>query len=651
MASLEIPWLDGEPVDLTPCRSGWREVTIDGHVECDAYPEGGPRDCAEGEAHFPGEPDCRPVGDACPTGRFADTLPSGAATIFVDPTAAAGGDGSMGAPFSSLSSVRWTSLSSGDVVALSKGSHEGTIPLRGGVTVIGACARDTILTGVDAPVPAVVLAASTGEPGTLRNVTIDAPRQAGVSTDGAHAIAVEGVVVHGTTPFGVVSYSGGEMTLSDVAISDTVAGDAGGGYPISVTDGHLSAERVVVQRGMEAGMVLAIDAAAELEDVAILDTEPNAARLVGRGMILQQGAQVSASGLYMSGNRELSIDAHDAATTLTLEDVVIADTQPAERGGTGGGGILLKGGVQLTATRMLVANGTDDAIYAEGGAVTLGQVVLRDMEPTASTGLLGRGIELQGGVALTATQVMIDRVHEIGLYALGSSTADLTDFLIRDVAARPSDDTKGVGLVVRDGASLTAARLVVERAVEVGILVDFEGTSAALSDCLVRDIQARPTDNTKGRGVQVQRGASLDAERLRIERVFELGVVAADGASVTVSDVAVSNVAYPPCIDTDCPDSRYAHGLLVVSSGLNVNRFEVDDVQLCGVLLSYANASTTPPEVDLSTGVIQNAEIGACVNLDSYDLERLSNRVVFRDNTTNLETTSLPVPGIIEGAL
>ncbi len=36
------------------------------------------------------------------------------------------------------------------------------------------------------------------------------------------------------------------------------------------------------------------------------------------------------------------------------------------------------------------------------------------------------------------------------------------------------------------------------------------------------------------------------------------------------------------------------------------------------------------------------------MNLESYDLARLSDEVVFRDNDTNLESTSLPVPGTVD---
>jgi hypothetical protein len=47
--------------------------------------------------------------------------------------------------------------------------------------------------------------------------------------------------------------------------------------------------------------------------------------------------------------------------------------------------------------------------------------------------------------------------------------------------------------------------------------------------------------------------------------------------------------------------------------------------------------------MDLSTGEVRGHAIGACVQNDSYDLDRLTTDVVY-DNDTNLESTALPVP-------
>ena len=60
------------PPVLTPCPPGWREVPPEDPTDpfdvaiCDPWPEGGPQDCADDEAHFPGEPGCARIGTECP---------------------------------------------------------------------------------------------------------------------------------------------------------------------------------------------------------------------------------------------------------------------------------------------------------------------------------------------------------------------------------------------------------------------------------------------------------------------------------------------------------------------------------------------------------------------------------------------------------
>jgi len=125
-----------------------------------------------GEAHFPGEPGCRPIGDPCPAGDYATTLPSGDRIIYVLAGAAAGGDGTIGAPFATLSEVSWFSVNAGTTVALGKGTYEGTLPLRAGARVVGACAAKTLLTDVPSLIQAVITVTSAGPPAVVENLAV-----------------------------------------------------------------------------------------------------------------------------------------------------------------------------------------------------------------------------------------------------------------------------------------------------------------------------------------------------------------------------------------------------------------------------------------------------------------------------------------------
>ena len=85
-------------------------------------------------------------------------------------------------------------------------------------------------------------------------------------------------------------------------------------------------------------------------------------------------------------------------------------------------------------------------------------------------------------------------------------------------------------------------------------------------------------------------------------------------------------------------------GQLAVGAGsygyarLSLTRFNIEAAELCGVHVGLDG------EVDLVDGEVSACAIGACVNAEGYDLDRISGTVRYRDNAANLDTTALPVP-------
>jgi hypothetical protein len=73
-------------------------------------------------------------------------------------------------------------------------------------------------------------------------------------------------------------------------------------------------------------------------------------------------------------------------------------------------------------------------------------------------------------------------------------------------------------------------------------------------------------------------------------------------------------------------------------ASITATRFALRTADLCGVHVGAGSA------MDLATGEIAGCLLGACVQSEGYDLARLSNDVRYRDNGTNLDTTTLPTP-------
>jgi len=85
-------------------------------------------------------------------------------------------------------------------------------------------------------------------------------------------------------------------------------------------------------------------------------------------------------------------------------------------------------------------------------------------------------------------------------------------------------------------------------------------------------------------------------------------------------------------------------GVSALSSRLALTDFEVRNAQTCGIFLSLARDSRAPPEVDLIRGEVSGSMIGACVQIDGYALERLTEDVDCVDNGVNLDSTGLRCP-------
>jgi hypothetical protein len=111
-------------------------------------------------------------------------------------------------------------------------------------------------------------------------------------------------------------------------------------------------------------------------------------------------------------------------------------------------------------------------------------------------------------------------------------------------------------------------------------------------------------------------------------------------ASVELEDLGVVRVDRSEC---GC-DAIHGHGVAAVSGAVRLSRFEVLDSATCGLFVAPDPDWAGIPALDVDHGVVAHAAIGACVQVDGYDLARLMRDVVYRDNDVNLDSTSLPVP-------
>jgi hypothetical protein len=646
VAAPEIPWLEtGIPsLGITPCPAGWREVEEEEGVRtCEPYPEGGPSSCELGEAHFPGETGCRPIGEPCPPGDYATSLPTDGTVVYVNGSAAPGGDGSIDSPYASLTEVNFSSLTAGMTLAIAKGSYEGTLSLRAGVEVLGACAAETTLIGVDAPVPGIVTVASSGEPAVLRNLSIADSSRPGIAVENGRAATLEGVLIQRVSGRGVlVGEAGSLVTARDVVIADTQsdAGTIGFGIQVEL-GGRFEGTRVILAGNRALGVLINGDGSSvTLDDAVVRDTrEQESDRIGGRGINVQNGASFVGSRLLVAGNRDMGIGALGAATTVMLEDVVVRDTDVRAGGGDYGRGLNVQEGARLEGTRVVVSHNHDANVAAAvgGAAIVLTDAVIRE-GVAESDGTGGRGISLREESSFEGVRVIVSQNRNTGTRARGvDSSLTLTDSVVRDTRSRQSDGAFGHGIELDDQAHFTADRVLVARNRFAGV-VGYAGTMIELTDTVVRDTLGQEASLIYGTGLVAQDGARMSAERVWVDGANEFGVLVVDGAAFDARDIRIERVVHSAC---ECPERIFGYAVVAAGAEVQLARFHVRQSATCGLFVASRD---TIGALDAEMGVVEESQIGACVQIDGYEIDRLTREVTYRSNEVNLDATMLPVP-------
>ncbi len=217
---LELPAEPAPPV-FTPCPDGWSERVIDDLVVCEPYPDGR-RDCDVGEVHLPGEPGCARIGSACPADGFPASLPEAPDVRFV--RAGARGTGTRSAPYGAIGEALAAVALEG-LVVVAPGTYREDLVLTRPVTLLGACASETVVEGRGSEVAVIGVE---GAFSTVRDLTVRGGRY-GIHAQFGALVVAEDVVVQGFGEGGLVAHT----SLGSRRATSTSAGAAIRSLPAS----------------------------------------------------------------------------------------------------------------------------------------------------------------------------------------------------------------------------------------------------------------------------------------------------------------------------------------------------------------------------------------------------------------------------------
>ena len=318
------------------------------------FSEWEPSQCPAGAMPDFGKPGCIVIGDPCPEGDWPEDLPTDNIR-FVTP----GGTGDGRTKETAAGSIQQmlSGTTSGTTIALSKGRFEEHFEIARRQHVVGACARDTVIAGLD-PIASYVVGMTGSGESSLRNVTVTGATGGVWVFNTSAEVSISGVLIEQATVTGFVA-SGASVAAAEVVIRGTQALSNGTfGWGMQVSDGaQLSFTRGLVSGNRELGVFVG-DAGtiATFEDVVIEDTKEQVSDgRGGRGMQVITGAQLSFTRGLVSGNRDVGVLVAEAGTIATFEDVVIEDTQSQASDGSGGRGMQVSDSAQLSFTRGLVS--------------------------------------------------------------------------------------------------------------------------------------------------------------------------------------------------------------------------------------------------------------------------------------------------------
>ena len=318
-------------------------------------------------------------------------------------------------------------------------------------------------------------------------------------------------------------------------------------------------------------------------------------------MQVSGGAQLSFARGLVSGNRDVGVIVGSAGTIATFENVVIEDTKEKVSDGSRGWGMQVSDGAQVSFTRGLVSGNRDVGVVvgSAGTIATFEDVVIEDTQEEASDGSGGQGLQIQEGAQVSFTRGLVSGNRDVGvLVGDAGAVATFEDVVIEDTQEEASDGTGGRGLNIQEGAQVSFTRGLVSGNREMGILLSDQDTSLELIESIVRDTEVAlcaedpaltcPFEEAQGfgDGILVVGGAYLKLQDFEITDNARAGLYLYDTAGTGFDTVA--SISGAPTLDV-------LRGTITGNQyGINFRQGNITPSDFAGKEVAcYDNASTT----------------------------------------------------------
>ena len=355
-------------------------------------------------------------------------------------------------------------------------------------------------------------------------------------------------------------------------------------------------------------------------------------------------------------------------TVLTLANILIRDQEIDAELGEGLG---IYGNVEVSVSGALITDVQRHGIFCihdneYGGpfTVTIEDVLVADTK-LDSSGAGGHGLEIARGGSATLRRVKLHNNKSAGVLAINDHpdrntlTIDFSDIYISNTHGysinNPSKITRG--LQVQDVTQLSLVRGLFEFNQGIGLAVKNRYPDIS-SELKISHLWVRNGESTEeglsGRGIELADGTNATLDHIIIDGNREVGLLvyggnASNQTNVVMTDFCVIDTQLAACGELDEGEERACYymgqnlgggnGLAAVEGGqVTLRDFFISGSAVSGILISRDGI------VEAHRGTITGNAIGINILDPGYDTSLLEDEVYNFDNTVDFARKDMPLP-------
>jgi nitrous oxidase accessory protein NosD len=345
-----------------------------------------------------------------------------------------------------------------------------------------------------------------------------------------------------------VSGAGTNVSAAGLLIAGTLSreSDQARGLGIEILNSaHVSIEATTVRENRGVGL-FASDAGTDVSAVGLL-VEGTLAHEIdetwGRGIHVREGARLSVGAAALRNNRDVGLLASGAGTDVNATGLLVEETLPQESDQTSGRGIGVQLGAHLSLEAAALRKNRDAGLFVSSADtdVSATGLLVEGTLPEGSNQTRGHGIAVQEGARASLKAAVVRENRDVGLFVTDVGTdVSAVGILVEGTLPQESDRTHGWGIGVQDGAHLCLQGAALRENRSSGLHVWGTGTDVSAAGLLVEGTQPRDIDQTGGRGIDMHGGARLVVEAAALRKNRTTGLFAsAPGTDVSAVGLLV----------------------------------------------------------------------------------------------------------------